>query len=283
MPKRGGLGKGLDALIPGGEVRQGDNGVSYVPTANIQPNPRQPRHQIQPEELAELSASIREHGIIQPLIVIQEGSPDQYTLIAGERRLRAAQLAGIERVPVLVRQATDQQMLELALIENVQRSDLMPLETAEAYRQLHDDFHLSHENIAARVGKSRTAVTNTLRLLNLPESVRKALAEGAITEGHARALLGLNTPQAQAAALRTILQQGLNVRQTETLVRRLMGEKTTRAPKPVNPELHAIEDRLLDHLGTKVTLKHGKKGGSLTFFYYSDEELDSLVSRILKE
>jgi ParB family chromosome partitioning protein len=283
MPKRGGLGKGLDALIPGAEVQQGESGIAYVPTANIQANPRQPRHQIQPEELAELSASIREHGIIQPLIVIQEGAPDQYTLIAGERRLRAAQLAGIDRVPVLVRQATDQQMLELALIENVQRSDLMPLETAEAYRQLHDEFHLSHENIATRVGKSRTAVTNTLRLLNLPESVRKALAEGAITEGHARALLGLNSSQAQAAALRTILQQGLNVRQTETLVRRLMGEKTTRALKPENPELHAIEERLLDLLGTKVSLKHGKKGGSLTFFYYSDEELDSLVTRILKE
>jgi ParB family chromosome partitioning protein len=283
MPKRGGLGKGLDALIPGAEVQQGESGISLVPTANILPNPRQPRHQIQPDELAELSASIREHGILQPLIVVQEGVPDQYTLVAGERRLRAAQLAGIERVPVLVRQATDQQMLELALIENVQRADLMPLETAEAYRQLHEEFHLSHESIAARVGKSRTAVTNTLRLLNLPESARKALAEGVITEGHARALLGLNSPQAQAAALRTVLQQGLNVRQTESLVRRLLGEKTTRVKPPANPELREIEERLLDQLGTRVTLKHGKKGGSLTFFYYSDEELDSLVTRILKD
>jgi ParB family chromosome partitioning protein len=285
MAKRGGLGKGLDALIPGAEAHQGDGGVSFVPVSLIDPNPRQPRHQLDPESLEELAASIQEHGILQPLIVMQDTArPERYILIAGERRLRASRIAGLELVPVLVRQATDQQMLELALIENVQRADLLPLETAEAYRQLHEDFKLSHDTIAARVGKSRPAVTNAIRLLNLPESVRKALAEGSITEGHARALLSLNSPQAQAAALRTVLAEGLNVRRTENLVRKLLGDRPARAvQKAEPPEIVDVEERLRNELGTRVALKHGKKGGTLTFYYFSDEELEGLVSRILKE
>jgi ParB family chromosome partitioning protein len=205
-------------------------------------------------------------------------------LIAGERRLQAARLAGLSSVPVVIRQATDQQRLELAIIENVQRYDLSPLEEAEAYRQLAEDFSLSHEDIAARVGKSRVAVTNTLRLLKLPDAVKNALIENRISEGHARALLALTAAEAQTVALRTVLSQELNVRQTEELVRKLAGEKPVQKPKPApQPEVVELEERLRASLGTKVTLRSGRKGGTLTIRYYSNEELDFLMERLLKE
>jgi ParB family chromosome partitioning protein len=183
-----------------------------------------------------------------------------------------------------VRQVTEQQRLELALIENVQRADLTPLETADAFRQLNEEFNLSHEEIATKVGKSRVAITNTLRLLKLPELIRQALAEEKITEGHARALLGLGTPQAQVAALQSVMNQNMTVRQTEDLVRKWNRERPAHVIKSVPPpEIQAIEERLRTRLGTKVTLRHGKKGGSLVIRYYSDEELDALISTILKE
>lgn len=237
-----------------------------------------------PESLTELAASIREHGILQPLIVSQGPDADHYILIAGERRLRAARSIGLNTVPVILRQATNQQRLEMALIENIQRTDLAPLDTAEAYRQLADEFGLSHDEIAERVGKSRAAVTNTLRLLRLPDSVRIALVEGKISEGHARALLGLASPQAQAAVLQNVLANDLSVRQTEALVRRYSGERpaVTKRAEP-SPEIQALEERLRDSLGTRVTLRHGKKGGTLVIHYYSNEELDGLISQILKD
>lgn len=284
MARKGGLGKGLEALIPGNGVSTGDGNSLFVPIDKILPNPLQPRHILDHEGLQELSVSIREHGILQPLLVTYDLQNDQYTLVAGERRLRAAQMAGLETVPVIVRQVTDQERLELALVENVQRSDLTPLETAEAYRLLNEDFKLSHEEIAGRVGKSRVTVTNTLRLLKLPEVVRKALAEGRISEGHARALLALNSFQAQVGCLETILKYSLNVRKTEELVRKLTGEKPEHLPKPsAPPEIKAMEERLRNHFGTKVTLRHGKKGGSLVIYYYSDEDLDAVLKQILKE
>jgi len=250
----------------------------------ISPNPRQPRSTSHPLELDELTASVREHGVLQPLIVTPGDLAGQYVLIAGERRLQAARLAGLVTVPVIVRQATDQQRLELAIIENVQRFDLSPLEAAEAYRQLAEDFGLSHEDIAARVGKSRVAVTNTLRLLKLPDAVKNALIEGRISEGHARSLLALPTAESQTAALRTVVTNGLNVRQTEELVRKLTGEKPAQKPKQVVlPEVAELEERLRSSLGTKVTLRSGRKGGTLTIRYYSNEELDALMARLLKE
>jgi ParB family chromosome partitioning protein len=281
MPQRSGLGRGLGALIPEGDD-QHNNGILLIPVNKVLPNPRQPRNRLHPESLDELTASIKEHGVLQPLIVTQEEAEGSFTLIAGERRLQAARLAGLSLVPVIVHQATDQQRLELAIIENVQRSDLSPLEQAEAYRQLAEDFNLSHESIAARVGKSRVAVTNTLRLLRLPDSVKNALIENKISEGHARTLLALGTPEAQASALRTILVQDLTVRQTEDLVRKLCGEKPTPKlkPKPA-PDLLALEERLRNRLGTKVSLRLGRKGGSLTIYYYSMEELDALVEKFL--
>ncbi len=284
MPQKSGLGRGLGALIPGGDDVQTENGVMLVSVEMVLPNPRQPRSMLHPEELEELTASVREHGVLQPLIVTLGEATGQYILIAGERRLQAARLAGLASVPVLVRQATDQQRLELAIIENVQRADLSALEEAEAYRQLAEDFDLSHEEIAARVGKSRVAVTNTLRLLRLPDSVKNALIEKRISEGHGRALLALSTPEAQTAALRTVLAQELNVRQTEELVRKLSGEKPVRKPKPtVAPDVAELEDRLRSSLGTKVTLRSGRKGGTLTIHYYSNEELDALTGRLLKD
>jgi len=284
MPQKFGLGRGLGALIPGGDDVQIGNGVTLVPVEMVLPNPRQPRNMTHPEGLEELTVSVREHGVLQPLIVTVGESKGKYILIAGERRLQAARLAGLASVPVLVRQATDQQRLELAIIENVQRSDLSALEEAEAYRQLAEDFDLSHESIAARVGKSRVAVTNTLRLLRLPDSVKNALIEKRISEGHARALLALSTLEAQTAALHTVLARELNVRQTEELVRKLSGEKPVHKPKPVvSPDVAELEDRLRSSLGTKVTLRSGRKGGRLIIHYYSNEELDALTRRLLKE
>ncbi|MBA4379433.1 MAG: stage 0 sporulation protein J [Anaerolinea sp.] len=284
MPQKTGLGRGLDALIPGGEITPAEGGISYVPVNQISPNPRQPRQDMNTDELGELTASIREHGVLQPLIVTPIEMGGQYILIAGERRLEAAKHAGLSSVPVIVRPATDQQRLELALIENVQRADLSPLEEAEAYRQLSEDFSLSHEDIAQRVAKSRVAVTNTLRLLKLPDVVKNALVEGHISAGHARALLALPAPEAQAAALRTILSLDLNVRQTEELVRKLSGERPPSAPKPAPPpEVRELEERLRISLGTRVLLRAGRKGGTLTIHYYSNEELDALLGRLLEE
>jgi ParB family chromosome partitioning protein len=284
MPQKSGLGRGLGALIPGGEDTQLENSVKLVPVDMVLPNPRQPRNMMHPGELEELTLSVREHGVLQPLIVTLGEMPGQYILIAGERRLQAARLAGLASVPVIIRQATDQQRLELAIIENVQRSDLSALEEAEAYRQLAEDFDLSHENIANRVGKSRVAVTNTLRLLRLPDSVKNALIEKRISEGHARALLALSTPDAQTAALHTVEVQELNVRQTEELVRKLSGARTVQKPKPsVSPDIIELEDRLPSSLGTKVTLRSRVKGGTLTIHYYSNEELDALTRRLLQD
>ncbi|HEY43148.1 MAG TPA: ParB/RepB/Spo0J family partition protein [Anaerolineae bacterium] len=285
MSRKRGLGKGLDALIPAGEEFPAPGGgILQVSTDDIQPNPRQPRTDIDAEGLKELADSIREHGILQPLIVAKPQVGTGYLLIAGERRLEAARLAGLSRVPVIVRQADERQGLEWALIENLQRTDLNPLEAAAGYQQLAQDFGLSHEEIAARIGKNRTTVTNTLRLLKLSSAVRQALAEGVIREGHARALLALPTHQAQSAALQTVVKRELNVRQTEELVRRLSGERRPSRPPPTrSPEEIDLEEQLSGSLGTRVTVKRGRRGGSLVIRFYSDEELNAIVDRLLSD
>lgn len=279
--RRSGLGRGLDALIPGGET--GEGGVLYVPVTAIRPNPHQPRAHIDEDRLEELAQSIREHGVLQPLIVTQGSQEGEYVLIAGERRWRAAQRAGLQRVPVLVREVSEQQQLELALIENIQRADLNPLETAEAYRQLHEVFGLSHEEIARRVGKSRVAVTNTLRLLKAAPEVQEALLAGRISEGHARALLALPTPQAQAAALEMVLRRGLTVRETEDLVRRLTaGRRPPPRAAATSPEIRDLEERLRERLGTRVDLRGGPSRGRIVLHYYSAEELEALLRKLLE-
>ena len=283
-PRKPGLGKGLEALIPAEEDREeaAAGGVLEVPLTAIQPNPHQPRSEIRDQDLVELAASIETHGVIQPLIVAVEG--DGFRIVAGERRWRAARLAGLPAVPVIVKDVAPQQMLELALVENLQREDLNPLEEAGAYRQLIDDFGLTHEEIARRVGRSRTAISNTLRLLKAVEPVKAALLKGRISEGHARALLALEEPEAQAAALRTVTQQNLNVRQTEELTQRfLTAARGRRRSAPPAPEIQAVEARLREALGTRVRLAPGKEGGRLIIYYYSEEELQGIYDRLLGE
>ena len=282
MPKRSGLGKGLDALIPTGQSPSTSEGggITHVSIDSIQRNPRQPREKFDLEELENLAGSIREHGVIQPLVV-SPGNNGIYILIAGERRLQAARKAGLKTVPVVIRHATDQQLLELALIENVQRADLNPIEEAEAYQHLSKEFRMSHESIAERVGKSRVAVTNTLRLLDASAAVKQALVDGRITEGHARALLALGTAKAQEALLNQIVNLDLSVRQTETLTRKYSGQKTaTKRRSGQSPDVTDVERRLRSSLGTKVALKHSKRGGTVTIYYYSDEELNSLLEKL---
>lgn len=280
MPQRSGLGKGLDALIPGGSALR-EGGAVQIPVDAIVRNPRQPRQNLREDELENLAASIREHGVIQPLVVSPAVS-GTYTLIAGERRWQAARRAGLTTVPVVIRVASDQQRLELALIENVQRADLNPIEEAEAFQHLSKEFGMSHEAIASRVGKSRVAVTNTMRLLESSSAVKQALVDRRISEGHARALLALGSARAQEAVLQRVLNLDLSVRQTELLARKLSGHKPPPRRKPArNADAADVERRLRASLGTKVSLRHGKKGGTLTIHYYSNEELDAILQKLL--
>ena len=285
MAQRTGLGKGLESLIPTGgktppaTVHSG-GGVQQASVDSIKRNPRQPRNHFKEDDLNDLAASIREHGVIQPLIVTA-AKDGTFVLIAGERRWQAAQRAGLKAVPVILRQASNQEMLEVALIENVQREDLNAIEEADAYRQLVEEFGLSHEAVARRVGKNRVTVTNTMRLLSAADTVKQALVDGKISEGHARALLALSSQKAQSSALITIMNLALNVRQTEELIRKLTGQKPPKAKKPSrNANITDVEKRLQKSLGTKVALKYGKKGGTVTIYYYSDEELDSLLEKL---
>ena len=273
-----GLGRGLAALIP---QRAHAAGSIEIAISRIQPNPRQPRQRMDEAELEALAASIREHGVLQPILVTE--TLDGYQLVAGERRFRASQLAGLERIPAIVRQLADREQLELALVENLQREDLGPMEEAHAFRSLLDDFGMSHDAIANRVGRARSTVANTLRLLDLDARVQAAVADRTISEGHARALGGLPTDQ-QSRVLGTVVEQQFSVRQTEELVRRL------RTPRPVpvaaerrssDPDLERVEEELRRSLGTKVTLARSRRGGRIIIEYYSDEELGQLYDRLI--
>ena len=293
MARKGGLGRGLSALIPDAEQAPRDERVpaTDVPIGDIVPNPQQPRTVMDPEQLAELSESIKMYGIIQPLLVTEERGVDGnivYQLIAGERRLRAAKAAGLERVPVTIRQTTPQELLEIAIVENVQRADLNPIEEAIAYQRLMAEFGLTQREVAERVGKSRTAVANTLRLTELPSDVRGSIMNGEISEGHGRALLGLPTEGERLAAWQTVVKHELNVRETERMVRE--GVKPKRQATAVVPERRpaavtsGFEAALQRSLGTKVALKRTQKGhGTLTIHFYSDEELTGVLERILGE
>jgi len=273
-----GLGRGLASLIPQRNVAQ--HGMIEIAMARIRPNPRQPRKRFDPESLATLTASITEHGVLQPILVTEV--IDGYQLVAGERRLRAAQAAGLDRIPAVVRQLADREQLELALVENLQREDLDPLETADAYRQLIEEFGFSQEDLAARVGRARSTVANTLRLLDLAPGVQSAVADGRLTEGHGRALGGLAT-ELQDRVLDSIIGQDLSVRQTEELVRRLREPRPKPAgpaTHPADPELERVEEDLRRALGTKVSLARSRRGGRIVIEYYSDEELGRLYERL---
>lgn len=287
-PNRG-LGRGLSALIPDNAL---GNIVEKLPTeieiTHIEVNPEQPRTVMNPETLEELTQSVKEHGIIQPLLVTKLSGPDntlRFRLVAGERRLRAAQAAGLTHVPVTVRETTQLGQLELALIENVQREDLSALEEAQAYRRLADEFSLTQQQIAERVGCSRTKVTNRLRLLELPSEILEALSSGRISEGHARALLATEKLAAQLELLQRIERKNLSVRQTEQMVRELqkLGTSKKRSPLP-DPELEELANALRRNLGTKIGLRRTKRGnGTLTIHFFSTAELDGVLERLLPE
>jgi ParB family transcriptional regulator, chromosome partitioning protein len=288
-PRKGGLGRGLGALIPTFDQAPAAASALEVDINAIEPNPYQPRTVLDSAALDALAESIRTHGIIQPLVVTAGLERGRYLLVAGERRWRAARIAGLTAVPVVVKDAAPRAMLELALVENVVRADLSPLEEAAAYRQLIDDFGLTQAAVAERVGRSRVSITNTLRLLGLPDAVLASLAAGEITEGHARALLGLPAAPDQVAALEQVTARGLSVRQTEDLVRR-WGHRApdpdpgrTDPPAP-DPNLQSVVTGFERALGARVTLKPGRGGsGALTIHYGSDEELDAIYRRLVAE
>jgi ParB family transcriptional regulator, chromosome partitioning protein len=270
------LGRGLDVLLPSAA----GPGLQEVAVARIEPNPGQPRRRFERKALEDLAASIREHGVVQPLVVTHVGD-DRYRLIVGERRWQAAKMAGVERVPVVVKEASDRDGLELALVENVQRSDLNPLEEATAYQRLVQDFGMTQADVAKRVGKSRVTVTNTLRLLMLPETLQRAVIEERISEGHARAILSLPDQQNQLAVLHRVERDDLSVRQTEELVRRMVEPASRPTVRRTDPDIQAAEDQLRRVLGTKVSLRRRKQGGRIVIDYASDEEFQGLYDRLV--
>lgn len=279
------LGKGLSALLSDDVVNDAEE--SYIPELKIDriiPNPKQPRLEIAPETLVELADSIREHGVIEPLIVSKRD--DKYMLVAGERRWRAAQLAKMETVPVVIKETSPQQMLEMAIVENVQRKDLNPLEEALAFQHLYDEYGVSIPEIARKVGLSRPAISNKIRLLQLPTKVKEALINNEISEGHARALLGLENDQAMVAALRIAVRDRLSVRATEELVRKLnYEEKKTKdavaAKKDWSPRAVEIRKTLEQKFESKVKLTRSRRGGKIVIPFKNDEELEGIYSRIL--
>ncbi len=288
MAPKPGLGRGLGALIPGAnEIETSRAGVVEIAVTDIRANPRQPRLVRSQEalQLEELAASIKEHGVIQPLIVTRtEGPGAPYTLVAGERRWRAAQLAGLARVPAIIKEVTPQEMLEIALVENIQRNDLSPLEEAAAFQQLINEFGLTPDAVAERVGKSRVAIYNTLRLLKLPGQIQAALMQGEISEGHARALLSLSSAVDQLAVLNEIKAHDLNVRQTEELIRRLNSPKTTEKKAQRDQRWQGAkeyESRLREALGTKVALMRSRKGGRIIIEFYSEEEFEAIYEKLI--
>ena len=280
MPKskERGLGKGLEALLPE-KSWQDEPQIFFCPLEAIKPSPYQPRVK-KDAGLEELAASIKEKGVLQPLIV-REITPGLYELVAGERRFQAAKLAGVENVPVIVKELSDQEALELALVENLQREDLNPIEEARGYARLMEEFGLTQEEIARRVGKSRAAVANTLRLLKLPEEIQEDLLAERLTAGHARALLALAEPHLMKRVRDEIVRRGLSVRQTEALVKGLKKEKPSKPAK--DPNLLALEQELADLLGTKVRFDWRGKRGRLTIEFYSPEQFEAFLNRLREE
>lgn len=257
-------------------------GVENVEVDRIVPNPHQPRTRFNESKLAELADSINEHGIIQPLLVTSSGDGN-YELIAGERRLEASKIAGLDTVPVIVKDANDKKKAEWALVENVQRHDLNPMEESRAYKKMQDKFSMTQEEIAVRVGKSRSTIANSLRLLNLPIEIQRALMDEKISEGHAKTILGISNPEKQRALFELILKENLNVRQTEGKVRDALGSSTRKRIKSFDPDMHSKQEKLSQALGTKVEIKKGLKGGKIVIDFYSEEEFNALLTNLISE
>ena len=301
MPQNYGLGRGLSSLIPkknyssvsqntpadtvnnannenknAGFILKGKS-IVEVDVNQIIPNPQQPRLHFNEEKLNELAGSIKEHGIIQPLIVTQNGV--KFELVAGERRFQASKIAGLLKVPVIIREAGEKEKLELAITENVQRHDLDPIEEAKAYQKLQNDFEMSQDEVSAKVGKSRSVVANKMRLLNLPVEIQKALIVGEITEGHAKAILAMPNPEKQRALFELIKKNGLTVRQVEEKTKEVSVNAHKRTVN-IDPEMKEVENKLMGILGTKVKLAKSGRGGKIIIEYYSNEELSGILSRI---
>ncbi len=278
------LGKGLHALIP--TMDDDRQGVSDISINAIKPNPFQPRKDFDEEKIKELALSIKEHGLIQPIVVRTRG--DFYELIAGERRWRALQMLGRQTIPAIIKEYSDGQMLEVALIENLQREDLNPIEEASAYKKLMEEFELTQEELSNRIGKSRSVIANSIRLLNLPAEVQGMLEAGSITTGHGRTLVSLENEALQIKLAEKIAGEHLNVRDTEKIVKRLLTGTRTIQKRNIEKEerdilLLDIEDRLKQILGTKVKIIKGRNKGKIVIEYYSGDELERIIETILKD
>ena len=277
------LGRGLAALLGDAPISPPAGATQSLPVANLEPSPFQPRRAMAPEALAELADSIRQRGVLQPVLVRPHPDrPSQYQIIAGERRWRAAQQAELHDIPVLIRSLTDSEAMAASLVENLQRQDLNPIEEAEGYRRLTEEFGLTQDRLGEAVGKSRSHLANMMRLLNLPASVRVAVEAGTLSAGHARALLGHPDPE---AACREVLAKGLSVRQTEALVRRSTDPRDRRGKTEADPapEIAALERELSEQLGLRVEITAGKSGGSLRITYRSLDQLDHVIARLRGE
>lgn len=268
-----GLGKGLGALISSAEDE--DNAVREIKINEIEPNADQPRKHFDDEKLAQLAESIKQHGVVQPLIVQREGST--YKIVAGERRWRASRLAGLQTVPAIIRDFTNKQVMEVALIENLQREDLNPIEEAEAFEKLLKDYGMTQEEISAVVGRSRPAIANSVRLLTLQDKIKSMIIGGEISSGHARALIAIEDQSVQLNVAEKIAKKNLNVRETELLVKKITSKRVVKSKEP-DAEYMAIEERLREILGTKVKVTHNKKNGKILIEYYSEDELDRILN-----
>ncbi len=284
MGKKPALGKGLDALMPAGGGEEGGayKGSFLCPVEQIESNPSQPRKRFDEEGLESLASTIKEKGVLQPLLVRKVGT--HYELIAGERRLRAAKKAGLKEVPVLIREAEESDSFELSVLENIQREDLNPIEEAKAYKQMLDRLALTQEQLAQRVGKDRSSVANTIRLLQLPPEVQGDLSTGELSAGHARALLGVDQEIVQLKLWALIKEKGLSVREAENYVSRLKGGKGKRArtTPPLDSDMQVLEDELCQFFGTRVTIQKAKKGGRIQIRYNSLEELNRIYSLLIQ-
>jgi ParB family chromosome partitioning protein len=277
--KSSGLGRGLASLIPTAPSRVSI--TREVSVTLISPNPEQPRRIFDPDELQQLADSIAAHGVLQPVVVVEAG--DGYTLVAGERRLRAVKMLKLATIPALVRSANEQEQLELALVENIQRSDLNALDEARAYRHLIDEFGLTQERVAERVGRSRPAVANSLRILETAPLVQSAVGESTVSGGHAKALAGLESHAQQEVILAAVVARSLSVRQTENLVAASRDSNDTEHARPkreLDPDIQHMEAQMRESLGTKVSIAPGRKGGRITITWYDDEDLGRLVDRL---
>ena len=283
MAKKFGLGKGLGALISENEEETNENSKLLIPLNKIKSNAEQPRKSFDNERIAELAESIKHHGVIQPLILMKEN--EDYVIIAGERRWRAAKMAGLKEVPAIIMDITEKEVLEVSLIENIQRQDLNPIEEALAYKRLIDEFKLTQEELSKRIGKSRTTITNCMRLINLDDRVKEYIIEGVLSEGHGRTLLSINDEELQYTIAQKVIDGGLSVRELEKLIKKVYStDKKKKDNKEVNDENNIyykdIEEKLQSHFGTKIKLSYKKDKGKIEIEYYSEEDLQRILDII---